>query len=219
MEEQKSAQTKMEEQKTTQTKIDEKNTAESKVAKKDTLSHILWALFWVLAIMGIAFFGPNDTGIGTITSIESWKDLPIVNIVFLSIIVIFTFYFPKIQWFSDSLKNSKGLEKIILTILGLLFLSTISYLIDYTFAKDNITVQNGLALFFLWILIICYNLHILLLSPILSKSWQKFRNTIPKISSTNNDDLSPDRKKILTFGYLLLSFVIPVVFSLRTSIL
>ena len=46
----------MEEKESTQTKTDEKNTAESKVAKKDTLSHILWVVFWVLAIYGYSFF-------------------------------------------------------------------------------------------------------------------------------------------------------------------
>ena len=217
MEEQKSAQTKMEEKESTQTKTDKKNTVESKVAKKDIFSYILWGLFWILAITGIAFLTPNNTGIDAITKLESWTRLTIVNIVILVILVIlvfFIFYFPKKQWFNDFLKERKGVGEIILTILGVLFLSTISYLIDYAFEDDNITVQNGLALFFLWILIICYNLHILLLSPILSKSWREFRNTIPKNSYTNNDELSPDRKKILTFGYLLLSFVIPVVFSL-----
>ena len=214
MEEQKTTQTKMEEQKTTQTKTDKKKTVKSKVAKKDILSHILWVCFWVLAIFGIVFLTPNNTGIDTIKT--NWMDLHIIlNIVFFIILVGVTFYFPKLQWFRDFVKNCRGLEKIILPFLGLFFLSTISYLIYYAFAKgNNITVQNGLALFFLWILIICYSSHIFLLSPILSKSWQKFRNTIPENSSTNNDELSPDRKKILTFGYLLLSFVIPVVFSL-----
>ena len=95
-------------------------------------------MFWILAITGIAFLTPNNTGIDAITKLESWTRLTIVNIVILVILVIlvfFIFYFPKKQWFNDFLKKRKGVGKIILTILGLLFLSTISYLIDYTFAR------------------------------------------------------------------------------------